>query len=496
MPARTTENSDRVAVHAGSRWRLDGSGKVVDIGAESDLADEISRLKIGDVTVDADEARVPIRTPSKSKLAANAITQISESSPLDSSSSSTSVRSSPHHDHQISHSRGSSVDTTPSSRDSMAGNAILAHPLKPAAPAEAKERPHSFSGGLPSADLRRLQQAGDSDHDRQQQQWAPGQYREHSAEQLTYPSLSNQVHRPVPQQQFTYPANTQGHSSSDRDREDARPDYNATQQQRNFASVPPHINHGPLMDVGAPSPSQFVQGRPTNAIPTMNYRQAPRSFAPQGLNSTPLGYAGSHHTSHLSLGNAQQVYEMMLPGPPHDNHHPAVARVQQQHNVFRATHHHSASDPSTIRDAATLALLSNNMQSFNPNMFQPNMPPPTMPLYPNQYYGGQELAVQQVMAARLQAQYTGSYNVAPTPAPPLHVESDIASPTSSSGQTGPSANNRKLGLYKTELCRSWEEKGSCRYGGKCQFAHGEDELRKVSRHPKARSLLLFARINF
>lgn len=29
---------------------------------------------------------------------------------------------------------------------------------------------------------------------------------------------------------------------------------------------------------------------------------------------------------------------------------------------------------------------------------------------------------------------------------------------------GPSPHNRKLGLYKTELCRSWEEKGSCRYG--------------------------------
>jgi butyrate response factor 1 len=39
-------------------------------------------------------------------------------------------------------------------------------------------------------------------------------------------------------------------------------------------------------------------------------------------------------------------------------------------------------------------------------------------------------------------------------------------------------------LYKTELCRSWEETGSCRYGGKCQFAHGRDELRPVMRHPK------------
>ena len=58
------------------------------------------------------------------------------------------------------------------------------------------------------------------------------------------------------------------------------------------------------------------------------------------------------------------------------------------------------------------------------------------------------------------------------------------SPANPSAVGGPSANNRKLGLYKSELCRSWSETGSCRYGPKCQFAHGEDELRKVARHPK------------
>ncbi|KAL8281520.1 hypothetical protein RQP46_006204 [Phenoliferia psychrophenolica] len=55
------------------------------------------------------------------------------------------------------------------------------------------------------------------------------------------------------------------------------------------------------------------------------------------------------------------------------------------------------------------------------------------------------------------------------------------------GVCGPSANNRKLGLYKTELCRSWEEKGNCRYGTKCQFAHGKQEIREVPRHPKFKS---------
>ncbi|PVF99024.1 hypothetical protein CPB86DRAFT_732168 [Serendipita vermifera] len=49
---------------------------------------------------------------------------------------------------------------------------------------------------------------------------------------------------------------------------------------------------------------------------------------------------------------------------------------------------------------------------------------------------------------------------------------------------GPSAHNRKIGLYKTEICRNWEEKQSCRYGVKCQFAHGANDLRTVPRHPK------------
>ena len=44
--------------------------------------------------------------------------------------------------------------------------------------------------------------------------------------------------------------------------------------------------------------------------------------------------------------------------------------------------------------------------------------------------------------------------------------------------------------YKTELCRSYEETdGSCRYGDKCQFAHGVSELRSVDRHPRYKTEL-------
>jgi len=48
----------------------------------------------------------------------------------------------------------------------------------------------------------------------------------------------------------------------------------------------------------------------------------------------------------------------------------------------------------------------------------------------------------------------------------------------------PEEDSTSQNLYKTELCRSFEETGSCRYGLKCQFAHNKTELRTVCRHPK------------
>eukprot|EP01135_Chromosphaera_perkinsii_P001620 Nk52_evm90s207 gene=Nk52_evmTU90s207 len=47
-----------------------------------------------------------------------------------------------------------------------------------------------------------------------------------------------------------------------------------------------------------------------------------------------------------------------------------------------------------------------------------------------------------------------------------------------------SGQQKNNGLYKTELCHSFEETNYCKYGDKCKFAHGRHELRRVSRHPK------------
>lgn len=43
--------------------------------------------------------------------------------------------------------------------------------------------------------------------------------------------------------------------------------------------------------------------------------------------------------------------------------------------------------------------------------------------------------------------------------------------------------------YKTELCRPYEENGTCKYGDKCQFAHGIHEIRSLNRHPKYKTEL-------
>ncbi|KAM4689883.1 mRNA decay activator protein ZFP36-like [Rhinophrynus dorsalis] len=43
--------------------------------------------------------------------------------------------------------------------------------------------------------------------------------------------------------------------------------------------------------------------------------------------------------------------------------------------------------------------------------------------------------------------------------------------------------------YKTELCRTYSETGTCKYGAKCQFAHGKTELREPNRHPKYKTEL-------
>lgn len=485
FPAELNRSERHVTTsnNASHRWRFNETGQLINAGAASewDLAQDIARLKLGSVTDLAESVHGPMKTPPQSKLAVAAVVQYNEASPLETASVA-SIDSSPQgSDHQLSpsHSRVSSTDTLNSHESALssASHTLRGPPqLKVAAGGEAKERPHSFSGGLSTAELRRLKQVGEEPSGAIQpgdgvlppHQWSSSHYRDllgandkpFSPDQPTYPSLTSTGAFGRGQQQYAYRA-VPGSLQTD---------------EADYAAGP-----RPFFPPGASQ--HFIQGRPADAVPPASYRQPQRGFPPQSLlpNPTGLGYAAGH-VPHLSLGTAQQLYDMVLPHV--DGHHSAVTRVQQQHNVFRATHQHSASDPSALRDAATLALLGS--QAFGPaahNLYPP-VPPAPMGLYASQFYAPPEGYAPDVAAAvnRLQAQFTGPYGTLQNQA--VGMTNTGSTNPGSHTNGGPSANNRKLGLYKTELCRSWEEKGSCRYGTKCQFAHGEEELRSVARHPK------------
>ncbi|KAL7400544.1 hypothetical protein ABVT39_013726 [Epinephelus coioides] len=70
------------------------------------------------------------------------------------------------------------------------------------------------------------------------------------------------------------------------------------------------------------------------------------------------------------------------------------------------------------------------------------------------------------------------------PPPGFCINTSLSSIASPSASRPPAPSPHISTRYKTELCRTFEESGTCKYGAKCQFAHGMDELRGLSRHPK------------
>ncbi|ORZ21522.1 hypothetical protein BCR42DRAFT_369441, partial [Absidia repens] len=61
-------------------------------------------------------------------------------------------------------------------------------------------------------------------------------------------------------------------------------------------------------------------------------------------------------------------------------------------------------------------------------------------------------------------------------------------PSNTKHEDPPAPEENVQNLYKTEICRNWEEQKTCRYGNRCQYAHGYDELRYVQRHPRYKTI--------
>ncbi|GAA96739.1 hypothetical protein E5Q_03410 [Mixia osmundae IAM 14324] len=233
--------------------------------------------------------------------------------------------------------------------------------------------------------------------------------------------------------------------------------------------------------------SSFAQSAPRQGnVPTVTaagLAALARSsgMAPSTLHSAPDQLASAARTSsHLHSTSElhrleqealdQQIYQASLYSPPL----PASSYIQQaaaQSPRLETTFREAASRASSESDATAQwyasALASIAAGSRDTSLLTAL----SNTLDESSGWGSKEIAQldEYLRIANLRAAYessTGKLSV--NPDEPL----------------GPSPNNRKFALYKTELCRSWEEKGACRYGNRCQFAHGQKELRIVSRHPR------------
>ena len=510
-PLLLASNGSNERLSSALRWRFGAD--------EHGLADELIKMQIRDVPP-------------------NKITEPEDThaSPLETSPDPSSIREPSFAIHPClaaAHSRASSGDTSSSESSSaqLQINTSVATALgsKPytAAPGT---RPRSFQEGLSitDAERKRLQmltpvmlqgidsgQGPKTSPPREPQHFHSPEVAPTSGgpHQTRYPSLQDQPQSAQPQSAPTYPSiqqqqaqqqqqqaqqqqaqhlHLQGHrpppihvAPGGADFRMNRPDDDYTQSRLSnpaqFAPPSRAVTEGPTYRQPGPRGSQYAHAPMQMGGPT--------SILPPGPG---YAYAHPHPSPHLPLGPpTPQMYELPLPASP-----------------FRAAHQHSASDPAAgIREQnAALALMAGQMGAHLPPMhpFSVNglnvrgSPLPHAAVLYNQFYpgGGVQVPVPDGYPGIPRMAQPGPYqqNGAPTPTAGSYgsggsVPGSGGSQNGSTGQLasgGPSANNRKLGLYKTELCRSWEEKGSCRYGPKCQFAHGEDEIRKVARHPKVR----------
>ncbi|CAE6525146.1 unnamed protein product [Rhizoctonia solani] len=413
-------------------WSFKGNPSIVDDTLNSgwDVADEMSRLQVTDSRENALSAKHDL--------------------PQD-------------HPHPVPHSGDSASSISPTAQTNEPGDSTLfsySHSRSPSSVTTSSDGPASVLTPLhqskSSMDPKALQDDADRAYSMEKPPFGSHQFSGHQdrpSTQHPVPQYPQNVHAhmavgPAPSMPLESSAehydyrnhSLPSHSSAN---EDHSVDYRYAPEM-GVRTMPPAI----------PMPVTMPQAVPASAhyAPGIDYRYAP----PQGTYPAPPPGA---YPPPMPPAAPQPMY-----GADMHQHHERGVSAGYPHghapHLHRPVHHHSASDPAALRDAAALLL-----QTY-PHLGHVSGPVYGAPYSPSTFYTQADAytpALAQALARQLQYDAPGYLR---------------------ENHGGPSANNRKLGLYKTELCRSWEEKGSCRYGPKCQFAHGEDEIRRVARHPK------------
>ncbi|KAH8114626.1 hypothetical protein DFH11DRAFT_1543890 [Phellopilus nigrolimitatus] len=451
---------------AGNRWSFNGSEP------------KIANWDIG---------TSPTRSANSVSLTARAMARTT--SPLDTSSSDTSLDSaSPQNVDGLnlsSHSRGSSTDTL-SSESSARSNAHL-NSLKasPFSTELTKDRPRSFSGAISDVELRRLQNIH-----------TPSQLPE-SLQDRGSP-LTRDVNGggdSMPPSSTPSGENISGPTQPMFPSLAAYPDV----QQPTFVGLPaqgfahqgPAARHDELQVDPTIQPRQFVNGGQGRGAP---FAQVPtngpmRHVQPDAYRQQMRGVNMFHqrcrcprkhrrHSSPAQRTSGIRACQMPMGTTMHSRWEtrnkyttvpldPAIGRTQQ---TFRPGRQYSASDPASLRDAASLLLGAgmHNMQSMlfppTPGMYPPMVMTP--PGYPNQYFPGvgpQPQYGQEMMGAlqRTVPQYGVSNGVPTTPqSSQTNVPPPVADGRARSLSTNSDPNDAQASLLARITAKCKHEEGT------------------------------------
>ena len=255
---------------------------------------------------------------------------------------------------------------------------------------------------------------------------------------------------------------------------------------RSLCSLRPSSAHSPPSLTGRPPPAPPSHRSPPQPPSTSPYSLLPH---PPILSPSPLlkmgSEAGGGSSPPLSYSSAPFLFSpssrQHRPPPPHPPH----PYQEQSHSQQQPPPSSSSSSPSSsmLPPPAYHARLPHPHLFHSPSHSAAHAPPP--------------------YASRSVSHPTTSFSSHPPPdqqhafSPPLHpympspsLSPAMVSSSSSSASSSPSfsssppVSSHQASLYKTELCKSWQSSGCCRYSSKCKFAHGSAELVAVQRHRK------------
>jgi len=213
-------------------------------------------------------------------------------------------------------------------------------------------------------------------------------------------------------------------------------------------------------------------GSPSNAFSPLSFNSTNSIFSTNvNSTSTELNEQTSKN-SHVSNNN--NCFKL-FPPKPSESEFPSKQNSQKLPNCHIPHDSSLTFENSRKNQPAPIGTPSSEIRSRTNSEGSINSIPLGL-IQLNQRYGlltTQPLSLASILNAQQLHRLAQGYAVQGSPQISANIASSNGSPSK----------------YKTEMCRQFSSSGSCKYGEKCQFAHGQHELRDLTRHPKYKTEL-------